>query len=62
MVLDPSTPLSPVLFKHGVTIISGTKVIDEAVVLRTVGQGASLRQVRGVKLLTLWNSSSNPLA
>jgi uncharacterized protein (DUF4213/DUF364 family) len=52
MVLGPSTPLSPVLFEHGITIISGTRVVDEAAVLRTVGQGASFRQVEGVKLLT----------
>ena len=53
MVLGPSTPLSPVLFNHGVTIISGTRVVDEPLVLRIVGQGASFRQVEGVKLLTL---------
>lgn len=52
MVLGPSTPLSPILYEHGVTIISGTRVVDEAAVLRTVGQGASFRQVEGVKLLT----------
>lgn len=52
MVLGPSTPLSPILFKYGITIISGTRVIDEAAVLRTVGQGASFRQVEGKKLLT----------
>jgi len=52
MLLGPSTPLSPVLFNHGVNIISGTRVIDETAVMRTVGQGASFRQVEGVKLLT----------
>lgn len=52
MLLGPSTPLSPVLFDYGVNIISGTQVIDEAAVFRTVGQGASFRQVEGVKLLT----------
>jgi len=52
MILGPSTPLSPVLFEHGATIISGTRVIDEAAVLRTVGQGAVFRQVQGVRLLT----------
>jgi uncharacterized protein len=52
MVLGPSTPLSPVLFEHGATIISGTRVVDEDTVLRTVGQGAVFRQVQGVKLLT----------
>lgn len=53
MVLGPSTPLSPVLFEHGATIISGTRVIDKAAVLRTVGQGATFQQVEGVRLLTL---------
>jgi uncharacterized protein len=52
MLLGPSTPLSPILFDHGVTILSGTRVIDEAAVLRTVGQGAAFPQVEGVQLLT----------
>ena len=52
MVLGPTTPLSPILFDYGVDILSGTKVMDEAAVLRTVGQGASFKQVEGVKLLT----------
>ena len=53
MILGPSTPLSPLLFDYGATILSGTHVVDEAAVLRTVGQGAVFRQVDGVKLLTL---------
>lgn len=53
MVLGPSTPLSPALFSHGVTFVSGAKVIDESDVLRTVGQGATFQQVEGVKLLTI---------
>jgi uncharacterized protein (DUF4213/DUF364 family) len=52
MLLGPSTPLSPILFDYGINIISGTRVIDERAVLRTVGQGASFRQVEGVRLLT----------
>ncbi|MEW6030253.1 MAG: DUF364 domain-containing protein [Chloroflexota bacterium] len=52
MILGPSTPLSPVLFDHGADIVSGTRVVDESAVLRTAGQGASFRQVEGVKLLT----------
>jgi uncharacterized protein (DUF4213/DUF364 family) len=53
MILGPSTPLSPVLFDHGATIVSGARVIDEAAVLRTIGQGATFQQVEGVRLLTL---------
>jgi uncharacterized protein len=52
MMLGPSTPLSPVLFKYGVNILSGSRVVDEGAVLRTVGQGASFQQVEGVRLLT----------
>lgn len=55
LMLGPSTPLSPVLFDHGATIISGTRVIDEAAVFRTVGQGATFKQVEGVRLVTLRN-------
>jgi len=53
MMLGPSTPLSPVLFARGVSILSGSRVVDEAAVLRTVGQGATLQQVEGVRLLTI---------
>jgi uncharacterized protein (DUF4213/DUF364 family) len=53
LVLGPSTPLSPVLFEHGATIISGARVVDEAAVMRTVAQGATFQQVEGVRLLTL---------
>ncbi len=52
MLLGPTTPLSPVLFDHGVDMLSGVRVVDEAAVLRTVSQSASFRQVQGVKLLT----------
>jgi uncharacterized protein len=61
MMLGPSTPLSPVLLNHGVSILSGSKIVNEAAVLRTVGQGATFQQVEGVRLLTfrreVWNLS-----
>ncbi len=53
MVLGPSTPLTPVLFDHGVSILSGVIVMDEEAALRTIGQGAALPQVEGVRLVTL---------
>jgi uncharacterized protein (DUF4213/DUF364 family) len=57
MVLGPSTPLSPLLFNHGITFLSGARVVDEAAVLHAVGQGASFQQVEGVRLLTLRNTT-----
>jgi uncharacterized protein (DUF4213/DUF364 family) len=59
MLLGPSTPLSPFFFSKGVTLLSGTLVVDEAAVLRTIGQGASFRQVEGVKLLTFIHDKEN---
>ena len=59
MLLGPSTPLSSILFDYGVDILSGTYVVDEGAVLRTVGQGAVFRQVEGTKLLTFVKDKGN---
>jgi len=53
MVLGPTTPLSPVLFDYGVDIISGTRVVDPERVLRCLSEGATFRQMQGVRLLTM---------
>ncbi|CAG0932623.1 hypothetical protein TFLX_02685 [Thermoflexales bacterium] len=53
MILGPSTPLSPVLFDHGVSLLSGTQVVDEAAALRTLCQGATFQQMEGMRLVTL---------
>lgn len=53
VVLGGTAPLSPVLFDYGVSAISGTKVIDSETVLRSVSQGATFRQIKGVRLLTM---------
>jgi uncharacterized protein len=58
MVLGPSTPLSPVLFRYGVQMISGARVIDEAAAIKTILQGAVFPQVKGVRLLTFTTSDS----
>lgn len=49
VLVGPTTPMSPVLFDHGVSVLAGTRVRDEASVLRTVSQGASLQQVEGAE-------------
>jgi uncharacterized protein (DUF4213/DUF364 family) len=58
LVLGPSTPLSPILFDHGVHILSGSVVEDIPAVLRAVSQGANFRQLHryGVRLVTIQNS------
>jgi uncharacterized protein (DUF4213/DUF364 family) len=53
MILGPSTPLSPILFDHGVAALSGIQVDDEESVLRTIRQGAGFRQVEGLRLVVM---------
>lgn len=53
VILGGTTPLSPILFDHGINAVSGTKVINSDVVLRYVSQGATFRQIKGIRLLTM---------
>jgi len=53
VVLGPSTPLSPVLFDYGVDVMSGTRVVHPDLALRCLSEGATFRQIRGVRLLTM---------
>lgn len=55
VLLGPTTPLSPVLFDHGVNILSGSLVEDVPSVLRGLSEGAGFRQLhrQGVRLVTL---------
>lgn len=53
MLLGPSTPLSTVLFDHGIDILSGSLVADRTQALECISQGANFRQVRGVRKVTM---------
>jgi len=53
VILGGTTPLSPVLFDYGVAALSGTVVIEPEVAMRGVSQGATFRQLRGIRLLTM---------
>lgn len=56
LVLGPSTPLSPVLFRYGATALAGTLVVDPAAVLRCISQGAAFRQIEGVRTVVMRSS------
>jgi len=60
LILGPSTPLSPLLFRYGVHALSGTVVDDVDTVLHYVEQGATFRQIHhhGVRLLTMYQEGA----
>jgi uncharacterized protein (DUF4213/DUF364 family) len=53
VLVGPTSPLSPMFFDYGIHAICGTKVIDEEKVIRSISEGATFKEVTGVKLLTL---------
>lgn len=53
VMLGDTAPLSPLLFDYGVSAISGTKVVEPELALRCVSQGATYRQIKGIRKLTL---------
>jgi uncharacterized protein (DUF4213/DUF364 family) len=53
VVLGDTAPLSPVLFEHRVDAISGTRVVDPDLVMRCVSEGATYRQMKGIRQLTM---------
>jgi hypothetical protein len=53
IMVGPSTPLSPVLFDYGISMLAGIKVVDPELLFQSVSQGAIFRQVKGVELVTI---------
>ena len=53
VLIGPTSPLSPVLFDYGVDVIGGVKVVEPEETIRSISEGATFRQVKGVKLLTM---------
>jgi hypothetical protein len=52
-MLGATSPMSEVLFDYGIDVISGVKVLDTEMVLRCISEGATFRQVQGVRLLSM---------
>lgn len=64
LLLGPSAPLSPVLFEAEVGAVSGTLVTDPGRVLRSVGQGATFRQIKRageLRLLTMTRNTQHAI-
>jgi uncharacterized protein (DUF4213/DUF364 family) len=53
LLIGPTSPFSPVLFDYGIDVICGAKVINEEQVIRSISQGATFREIKGVRVLTL---------
>jgi len=55
VLLGPSSPLSPVVFDHGIDAVAGTLVTSIDPVLDAIGQGANYRQIHrlGTRLVTM---------
>lgn len=52
VMLGPSTPMSPVLFDYGISMLAGVRIINEDQLFRSISQGAIFRQVQGAELIT----------
>lgn len=55
LLLGPSTPLHPILFKRGIGVLSGSLVTDIPRVMRHVAEGANFQQIHrsGVRLVNM---------
>jgi uncharacterized protein (DUF4213/DUF364 family) len=53
IVMGGTAPMSRVLFDYGIDAISGTKVVDPELALRCVSEGATYRQIKGIRRLTM---------
>jgi len=53
IMVGPSTPLTPILFDHGIDMLAGVRVINDDMLFSSVSQGAMFKQVKGVELITL---------
>ncbi len=53
MMVGATTPMSPILFDYGVDMIAGTKVMDPKKAMSCISQGATFRQIKGIKHLIM---------
>jgi len=53
MMVGATTPMSPVLFDYGVDMVAGALVVDHEKAMTCIAQGASFKQIKGVKRLIM---------
>jgi uncharacterized protein (DUF4213/DUF364 family) len=53
VLIGPTSPLSPILFDYGIDAVCGSMIIDSDTLIRSISEGATFKEVTGVKLLTL---------
>lgn len=53
IMLGASTPMLPLLFDYGLDVLSGSKVIEAESTSISVRQGATFKQIRGIKMLSM---------
>lgn len=58
VMLGASTPIVPVLFDYDIDALSGCKVIDADRAFSCISQGATFKQIDGIKLITMRRKGS----
>lgn len=53
VMLGASTPMLPLLFNYGLDVLSGCVVINPESVFASISQGATFKQINGIKLLSM---------
>lgn len=53
VMLGASTPMLPLLFDYGLDVLSGCKVINSDSVFTSISQGATFKQINGIKQLSM---------
>jgi uncharacterized protein (DUF4213/DUF364 family) len=61
VLVGPTSPLSSVLFEYGINAICGSKIVDRDRLIRSISEGATFKEVTGVKLLTLTGVAAQKL-
>jgi uncharacterized protein len=56
VLIGPSTPLSPLLFDFGISLLAGVEVVNLDELLISTRQGVSFRHMKGTRRVSLVNN------